>query len=129
MKQKRQILFNFLAMLIWMAVIFSFSQQNGESSQSLSNHLLALLGLEGEMASFILRKLAHWTEYLILAFLTARFVISAGLSPRWILIWVIMFAFLDEFHQSFIAGRVASLWDVGVDTFGGLVGYWLFSKK
>ena len=115
MKQKRQILFNFLAMLIWMAVIFSFSQQNGESSQSLSNHLLALLGLEGEMASFILRKLAHWTEYLILAFLTARFVKSAGLSPRWILIWVI--------------GRVASLWDVGVDTFGGLVGYWLFSKK
>lgn len=72
------------------------------------------------------RKLAHFAEYFVLAFLAFhafsrstnkflqkfRFPISLAL--------VILVASLDEFNQSFLASRTGSVADVLLDTFGGL---------
>ena len=75
MKNKRFIFITIT--LIWTAVIFSFSLQSGEVSGDLSGSVLeALLGffmpgvLESpeklELFHLILRKCAHFTEFMIL---------------------------------------------------------------
>ena len=39
----------------------------------------------------------------------------------WTIITVILYALSDEFHQSFIPSRTASIVDVGIDAFGGIL--------
>ena len=75
---------------------------------------------------FILRKAGHFTEYAILAFLAARAFrtsLNQFLRSRWFwvsLIFVIVYSLSDEFHQSFVPSRTASIYDSMIDTFGGL---------
>ena len=75
---------------------------------------------------FILRKAGHFTEYAILALLAARaFRTSSNeiLRDRWFwvsLIFVIVYSLSDEFHQSFVPTRTASIYDSMIDTVGGL---------
>ncbi|HEX6718951.1 MAG TPA: VanZ family protein [Pyrinomonadaceae bacterium] len=70
---------------------------------------------------FIVRKIAHFTEYAILGFLAARafrrsiqrwFWVSLGL--------IVVYALLDEYHQSFVPSRTPSLFDSLIDIAGGL---------
>ncbi len=75
---------------------------------------------------FLLRKAGHFTEYAILAFLASRaFVTSSNAFIRrhWFglgLLLVTCYALLDEFHQSFVPSRAASLYDCAIDVAGGL---------
>jgi len=77
-------------------------------------------------AHFFVRKAAHLTEYAILALLLGR--ASRGWSkdfwPRVALTLApaMIFALADEFHQSFVASRTASLGDVLLDCSGALFG-------
>ena len=75
----------------------------------------------------VIRKLAHLTEYFILGILLFR-AFRSGAEKLQTLKWafysflvVVLYAAGDEFHQSFEAGRTASLLDVGFDTFGGFL--------
>jgi VanZ family protein len=81
------------------------------------------------------RKAAHLTEYAILAALLCR-----GFRQSRRLLWAAMLAFvlavisaaLDEFHQSFVASRTGSTWDVIIDCLGALAGlviYWCLTEK
>ena len=70
---------------------------------------------------FIMRKVAHFTEYAILGFLAARAFRTS--TQRWFLICaalVIVYALLDEYHQSFVPSRTASIFDSFIDMAGGL---------
>jgi VanZ family protein len=73
-----------------------------------------------------MRKAAHFTEYAILAFLLKRaFVTSANafIQRRWFelaLFLITCYALLDEFHQSFVPSRTASIYDSAIDLAGGL---------
>ena len=75
---------------------------------------------------FILRKAGHFTEYAILAWLAARAFRTSSrelLSNHWFwlsLLLVIIYSLSDEFHQSFVPSRTASIYDSMIDTFGGL---------
>jgi VanZ family protein len=75
---------------------------------------------------FFTRKLAHFTEYAILALLATRsFWTSPNrtLNSRWFLISlgiIVFYALIDEFHQSFVPSRTASLADSFIDMAGGL---------
>jgi VanZ family protein len=75
---------------------------------------------------FLMRKAAHFTEYAILAFLLKRaFVTSANafIQRRWFelaLFLITCYALLDEFHQSFVPSRTASIYDSAIDLAGGL---------
>jgi VanZ family protein len=78
---------------------------------------------------FITRKLAHFTEYAILGFLAAR-----AFRPycRWFLISValiVVYALLDEYHQSFVPSRTASLVDSFIDMAGGITALILVRRK
>jgi VanZ family protein len=74
----------------------------------------------------ITRKLAHFTEYAILGFLAARAFRTSprpAIRQRWFLIslsLIVVYALLDEYHQSFVATRTASVYDSLIDMAGGL---------
>jgi VanZ family protein len=75
----------------------------------------------------ILRKLAHVTEYFIsglLLFRAFRYGSDKKSEWRWAflsLAAITVIAASDEFHQTFVVTRTASLVDVGIDIFGGLL--------
>lgn len=80
-----------------------------------------------QLAHLLIRKAGHLTEYAILAWLAARaFRTSSNelLRRRWFLvalILVVLYSLSDEFHQSFVPSRGASLHDCAIDTVGGLI--------
>ncbi|MGL5356862.1 MAG: VanZ family protein [Cetobacterium sp.] len=69
------------------------------------------------------RKKAHFFIYLALgssAFLgTGK---RGGKEMLATLCFVTLYAISDEYHQSFVNGRGASPYDVGIDSFGGALG-------
>jgi VanZ family protein len=74
-----------------------------------------------------IRKLAHLTEYAILAFFAARFFRFSGkdfLKKYWYLFAltiVLLIASIDEINQSFNPTRIGSGYDVLLDFIGGLI--------
>jgi VanZ family protein len=75
----------------------------------------------------LIRRAGHVTEYFILGILLFR--AFRGDSPypwrsQWTLyaiIAVVVYAMGDEFHQSFVTTRTASLVDVSIDSTGGVL--------
>jgi VanZ family protein len=84
---------------------------------------------------FFTRKIAHLTEYAILGFLAARaFRTSSrpGVRNRWFLICaalVIVYALADEYHQSFVPSRTASIYDSLIDMIGGLTALLIVRRR
>ena len=133
MKNKRFIFITIT--LIWTAVIFSFSLQSGEVSGDLSGSVLeALLGffmpgvLESpeklELFHLILRKCAHFTEFMILGVLSsiALKYMQIGYKSIIGLGYCVLIASLDETLQLFVSGRAGRVQDVLIDSAGALVG-------
>ena len=61
---------------------------------------------------------AHYIEYAILGFF-----VSLSIKPKkhWIIytfIFCLIFAITDEYHQSFVSGRVPDYMDIFIDTLG-----------
>ncbi|MDX6531699.1 MAG: hypothetical protein QOH41_3989 [Blastocatellia bacterium] len=84
---------------------------------------------------FLLRKAGHFSEYAILALLAARaFQTSTSELFRshwfWIsLLLVIAYSLSDEFHQSFVPSRTASIYDCMIDSAGGLAALVLLAGR
>ena len=76
----------------------------------------------------LIRKLAHVFEYFILGLLLFRAFRGHATdwwTWRWFLftsIVVLLWAAGDEYHQSFVPTRTASIIDVGIDMVGGILG-------
>jgi VanZ family protein len=122
-----------LPAIAWMTMIFLFSNQPGGGSGALSKLImgyLAKVGIDfqawfGEHAVWVLRKCAHFTEYMILFFLLF-YALRGGIVWKtarwWALLGVFLYASSDEIHQLFIPGRVGDALDVMIDTCGGMMG-------
>ena len=126
-----------------MYVIFSFSAQTGEVSGELSykisykiveiknevldeNNRYDELNYETYQIQFYVRKVAHMTEYFLLAVAISFPLYVYRIRGFWLFllagIFCVGFAGLDEYHQSFVAGRGPSVSDVGIDSSGALIG-------
>jgi VanZ family protein len=128
-----QRLWRYGPVVLWMVFISIFSTA-GFSSINTSRFIGPLLlwlfpnASEARLASihFLIRKAGHVTEYAILAFLLRRAFITSSRSfiqRHWFelaLLIVVSYALLDEFHQSFVPSRTASIYDSAVDVVGGL---------
>lgn len=134
---------SFLPALFMMYVIFSFSAQSGTQSGSLSfkiSKLFVLVYNRLFMKGYnnaalndliilihpVVRKLAHVTEYFLLA-ASVSFPLYVYKLRGFLLVVIagafcVTFAALDEYHQSFIVGRVSSPKDVLIDSIGILAG-------
>jgi len=84
-----------------------------------------------------LDKLAHFGEYFLFFLLTYRALANIR-SRRFFSVYIvsillsIIFAALDEYHQSFVKGRQSDIYDLGADTIGIVLGallYYLLDKR
>lgn len=131
MKEKNKKILYWILLLGWMAFIFFMSNQPGDISSEQSQFVLQLFkffGIKldsyfGELATLIIRKVAHFSEYFILFILlnnVLKFYTDNNRAKVYAIIMVFLYACSDEFHQSFIPGRSAAFRDVVIDTSGGI---------
>jgi len=143
--------------IIWMAVIFIFSSQNGDISSNTSDFITGIIldifvpdfdsytvTKQAEIldiTGFIVRKCAHFTEYAILAIFAFMTVLTRIWSNQtknneylqilrnkriklgaFTLLFSVIYAISDEFHQGFVDGRAPALQDVLIDSCGSMFG-------
>ena len=144
MKQRKTVVrYVFLALtVLWMGFIFWMSSRTGNASQDQSGRLVTLLqqlffpkwkdlpekDLQDMLnkLSYLVRKIAHFTEFAVLgAGLSVilatfeksfrfRFLVSFGIG--------LLYAASDEIHQLFVAGRDGAVFDVLIDAAGVFAG-------
>ena len=119
-------------------MIFIFVQSalpgpiSGAESGVIVDILYRLTRADRAILTIIVRKGAHFTEYLILGFLAALDINSintdkqAGLPlfKRIIIAWIIatLYAVTDEIHQAFVPERACAFTDVCIDSAGAIIG-------
>lgn len=134
---------SFLPALAMMCVIYGFSAQDGSASGNMSyqvSYKIVKIGNEildkgldetqiadcADQIGYPVRKLAHMTEYFLLAVAVSFPFYVYGLRgfPLMLVAGFICVAFAagDEYHQSFVAGRGPSVKDVGIDSIGAFFG-------
>jgi VanZ family protein len=102
----------YLPLILWAGLIFYFSS------------LPDLKSSFPDIWDFILRKAAHILEFAILAILMLRIGLRKERARRksqiylLVLVFAILYAISDEYHQSFVAGREMALRDVLIDSLG-----------
>ena len=117
-------LFKGTLLILWCILIYSFSAANGDASQQLSDGILQRVGLLSlPYAGTLIRKLAHFLEYGVLALLAASFLEEFPLKEnyRYAFLFALLYAVGDELHQLFVAGRAGMWQDVLIDAAGALV--------
>jgi VanZ family protein len=113
-----------------MLIIFYYSGKPATASNQDSELIIrvfSFLGLDlnsvlGEMASFAVRKAAHFTEYFILFLLWFNLLHDKfGLKKAigYSIAAVFLYSVTDELHQMFVPGRAARIADVMIDLSGG----------
>ena len=131
-----------LLILAELSVIFSLSAEDGSTSGSLSLEVTRFIGrtfvpgfarrTAAEQIQWvngahpIVRKCAHFSEYTLLGVLVALTCAMTFSRSLWQALFPIAFcvlcAALDEWHQTFVAGRSGELRDVLIDSGGAMFG-------
>ncbi len=122
-----------ILMLLWMFLIFLMSSFDATESTNQSNFIVNIITnifkIENiELLSFIIRKLAHFTEYLILGLLVANMFTKNNINNLYLIsiILCIIYATSDEIHQLFVPGRACQLRDILIDSIGSITGVYLY---
>ncbi len=127
-----------------MVAIFLFSAQSAEESSKLSGRIVTavirivmpsyddLPFLEQqrikEKVSFVVRKIAHFTEFAALGFFLMLYLFCVYTKNKLFYLsffsWVggTFYAVTDEIHQMFVSGRYPATTDVLIDSSGVLFG-------
>lgn len=132
MKNRKVVAWTLLGM--WALLIFFFSSQVSSDSADLSSGVMNFINeiLPFELNLIVVRKIAHFTEFLILGGLvlnvfscyqkiTARNMIQTSII-------CFLYACSDEIHQAFVPGRGPGIIDVGIDTLGSMVGILIYKE-
>lgn len=122
-----------ILLIIWMIIVFWFSNQKGETSGNTSGKFIKTIlkifvkDISKEQVQKLqlpIRKLAHFTIYAIGGVLAIMLMNQYNIQLIQTIIYsqviISAYAILDEFHQSFVPGRTASIWDVLIDSAGAL---------
>ena len=135
----KQHLVLYLLPILIMVFIFIQSSLPADLSKEESSFFVEMIcrwiSADEELVSFIVRKCAHFAEYLLLgasllAALSQRMRRTAqrapsptgprALPPAWLLSWLIgaAYAVSDEIHQMFVPGRSCEIRDILIDSAG-----------
>lgn len=154
-KKNIKIIFLWLIIVILEIIIFYFSNMNTYESNSKSKTLINniidttviitnKIGITDKYPTIeekiILinktntpfRKCIHFTTYFILAILIIKALnVKTKSSSKMIITVIICFllAMFDEYHQTFINGRIGSFKDVFIDIIGSILGLYIYNKK
>ncbi len=129
--------------VLWMAVIFSFSihtaKESSSVSQSVTEKIIEFVNPSVtklneterqqivDRAEGLVRKMAHALNYAILGFLCAMMVVTSKKVEQNFkgallsLAICSLYAASDEFHQTLVPGRSGEVRDVVIDTIGSAV--------
>lgn len=138
---------SWIAVILWMDLIFKLSSQPAEKSDKLSTGIteINIKAIEKvkpnakfNIVKFdhMVRKNAHFFVYLVLGVFVINALRRSGIHGYknivFALLICIIYAASDELHQVFVPGRGAQIKDVNIDSAGACVGilvYLGFSKK
>lgn len=135
--------------VLWMGVIFCLSNQPAIDSTELSDGFIS--NTIGNVYKFFnknissdelneikvkythpVRKMAHFTIYMILGILVTLFVREYNVSFNKCLfislLVCLLYSISDEVHQLFVIGRSGEILDVLIDTSGSFIGIFVFNK-
>ncbi len=134
----KRVIFTLLT-IIWMGIIFTFSNQKSVTSTNSSQSLIKSTiinvyklfnndATKEEVDNIVnildvpVRKMCHFMEYLILAVFVLFMLKSYGITNLYLTILIcFIYACTDEFHQLFVLGRSGNIVDILIDTFGSTV--------
>jgi VanZ family protein len=80
-------------------------------------------------------KLLHALEFALLSYLLSQTLLSLPFpfpanKVAWLVLCLtLLYAITDEYHQSFVPGRDADLWDVVADLSGAILVQWAILKQ
>ena len=130
-KKRRGRFFRYAPLILWICVVLFASTTTASMSNTsrIIRPLLQFFFPNAPEETLIIyhgyiRKLAHLTEYGILAFFASRAFWNSSvrfLQKYWFsasFILVITIASIDEYNQSFNPARTGSVYDVLIDAFG-----------
>ena len=142
-RQQLQIILSWIAVLLWMFLIFVLSAQPAPRSNGLSQKvteviiekvgLLVPLDIKTSTTTdfikrfnHIVRKCAHVSEYFVLGALVTN-AMKTSKVPRFnafifSVLLCVFYAISDEVHQLFVPGRGAQMMDVLIDSAGAIAG-------
>ena len=137
-KEKCIKIFKIILVVIWMMIVFMFSNENGTESSNTSRKVTVTVvqtfsdKTEEENEPIIqrvdkvIRKLAHYSIYTIGGILIINYVYTINKNNKEKVLYSIAFgagyAITDEIHQFFVSERSARIFDVGIDTLGVITG-------
>lgn len=126
---------NWWPVAAWMSLIFLFSTElfSGANTSSFLRPLLsslfpAMTADQIDTVHLTMRKLGHWSEYFMLAVLIARALNAKPQRQSQLrrtagaIAIATLYAVSDEWHQSFVPSRSASIVDVLIDSCGAITG-------
>jgi len=106
-----------LPLFLWMLIIFLFSSRPTIQASTF------------DPVDFVIKKTAHLTEYAFLLVLLFRAIyltftdrLNRGKVENLAVFFSFIYAVSDEWHQSFISGRTATLRDILIDFIGIMIG-------
>ena len=129
-----------LILLLWMGLIFFFSAQPAPESEETSNLVAEIVykiysfimagGIHLSQSEFMaryiqpIRKLAHFSEFMILSILIFINVIEYRKKNIYLTSFAlaVLYAVSDEIHQLFVENRYCSVYDTAIDAAGCLLG-------
>jgi VanZ family protein len=135
----RSLLKYWLPVVGWMLVIF-LASGDMMSAEHTSRFLVPFLRwivpdispVTVASIQLVVRKGAHVTEYAILSALLWRALRRhheiSWRAPGMAFVIAAVYASLDEFHQSYIASRTGSFWDVLIDCAGAILGLAIYRR-
>jgi len=141
-KKKLYKLISILLCILWMGIVFVLSHEPANDSSETSGNVIRwilkvfepnededVLIKHIEFLQPIVRKLAHFTLYMIGGILIYNFVSIYVIEKSKILssLCGCFYAVTDEIHQLYVAGRSGELRDVAIDTAGVVTGIAIFS--
>ena len=139
--------YKLILIIIWMVIIFMFSNQSATESSKVSdglidNTIVKIYELfNGKVSeenkekiidnyTVIVRKSAHFVMYFILGVLC--FVYFKDFTKHYIIYSILLcflYAVSDEIHQMFSINRGPGVIDVLIDTFGGVTAIAILGRK
>ena len=118
-----------------MGIIYLLSAQSADESGSLSSGItdwtsqlsdIVFPNLNIDTLHLIIRKLAHFTIYLILGVLVLNALNQNEHNQRVNIVLALfislLYAVTDEIHQTYVPGRSGQVYDVLIDFLGSLIG-------
>ena len=154
MNNKIKVIISWGLVILWMGIIFNFSNMDTDESNTKSKDTIEKVvdttidtsnkigitkddvsddKIEGivSILNKPIRKCMHSAEYLVLSLLL---IIALNVSKKKIfykyliaIIICFIYACTDEYHQLFISGRTGQFTDVLIDTFGAIVGIIIYN--